>query len=118
MPPKLSRVESTDSMSGRRRHQAQLERAALAGLARRVDRAAPWRHDLARGVAELGDAVAAGAVVGDRDQRPCSVGGGADRKRRAGELARGVGAHLSLIHISEPTRLLSISYAVFCLKKK
>ena len=24
---------------------------------------------------------------------------------------------LSLIHISEPTRLLSISYAVFCLKK-
>src|SRR5678815_3452187 len=28
------------------------------------------------------------------------------------------GLHLSLIHISEPTRLLSISYAVFCLKKK
>ena len=27
-------------------------------------------------------------------------------------------APLSLIHISEPTRLLSISYAVFCLKKK
>src|SRR5674536_389780 len=26
-------------------------------------------------------------------------------------------ADLSLIHISEPTRLLSISYAVFCLKK-
>src|SRR5678816_1377842 len=25
---------------------------------------------------------------------------------------------LSLIHISEPTRLMSISYAVFCLKKK
>src|SRR5674536_5822 len=25
---------------------------------------------------------------------------------------------VSLIHISEPTRLLSISYAVFCLKKK
>eukprot|EP00658_Telonema_sp_P-2_P080686 TRINITY_DN8082_c0_g1_i2.p1 TRINITY_DN8082_c0_g1~~TRINITY_DN8082_c0_g1_i2.p1 ORF type:complete len:138 (-),score=45.25 TRINITY_DN8082_c0_g1_i2:61-474(-) len=29
-----------------------------------------------------------------------------------------VGDALSLIHISEPTRLLSISYAVFCLKKK
>ena len=29
-----------------------------------------------------------------------------------------VAEHLSLIHISEPTRLLSISYAVFCLKKK
>ena len=28
------------------------------------------------------------------------------------------GRLLSLIHISEPTRLLSISYAVFCLKKK
>eukprot|EP00658_Telonema_sp_P-2_P015356 TRINITY_DN15900_c0_g1_i6.p1 TRINITY_DN15900_c0_g1~~TRINITY_DN15900_c0_g1_i6.p1 ORF type:complete len:413 (+),score=83.53 TRINITY_DN15900_c0_g1_i6:181-1419(+) len=28
------------------------------------------------------------------------------------------GKELSLIHISEPTRLLSISYAVFCLKKK
>eukprot|EP00658_Telonema_sp_P-2_P005689 TRINITY_DN12148_c0_g1_i1.p1 TRINITY_DN12148_c0_g1~~TRINITY_DN12148_c0_g1_i1.p1 ORF type:complete len:166 (+),score=32.44 TRINITY_DN12148_c0_g1_i1:104-601(+) len=28
------------------------------------------------------------------------------------------GEGLSLIHISEPTRLLSISYAVFCLKKK
>ena len=27
-------------------------------------------------------------------------------------------AHLSLIHISEPTRLLSSSYAVFCVKKK
>src|SRR5678816_4110332 len=31
---------------------------------------------------------------------------------------RGVVVALSLIHISEPTRLLSISYAVFCLKKK
>eukprot|EP00831_Metopus_contortus_P082075 TRINITY_DN8792_c0_g1_i16.p1 TRINITY_DN8792_c0_g1~~TRINITY_DN8792_c0_g1_i16.p1 ORF type:complete len:144 (-),score=56.60 TRINITY_DN8792_c0_g1_i16:84-515(-) len=27
-------------------------------------------------------------------------------------------SHLSLIHISEPTRPLYISYAVFCLKKK
>ena len=34
------------------------------------------------------------------------------------ERARSAGAQLSLIHISEPTRLLSISYAVFCLKKK
>ena len=34
-------------------------------------------------------------------------------------VARGaVVVDLSLIHISEPTRLLSISYAVFCLKKK
>ena len=28
------------------------------------------------------------------------------------------GRYLSLIHISEPTRLGMISYAVFCLKKK
>src|SRR5678815_6158301 len=40
-----------------------------------------------------------------------------------GDAARGIGFRpqqeqlLSLIHISEPTRLLSISYAVFCLKK-
>ena len=32
--------------------------------------------------------------------------------------AQGKEMILSLIHISEPTRLLSISYAVFCLKKK
>src|SRR5678815_2821651 len=29
--------------------------------------------------------------------------------------SRGATVHLSLIHISEPTRLLSNSYAVFCL---
>ena len=29
-----------------------------------------------------------------------------------------IGKHLSLIHISEPTRQAEISYAVFCLKKK
>src|SRR5678815_1627962 len=42
-----------------------------------------------------------------------------DNQRRFGlELAvRDVVIRLSLIHISEPTRLLSISYAVFCLKK-
>ena len=33
------------------------------------------------------------------------------------QLPRGFG-DLSLIHISEPTRLRRISYAVFCLKKK
>src|SRR5674536_23845 len=36
----------------------------------------------------------------------------------ARELLSQASAGLSLIHISEPTRLLSISYAVFCLKKK
>src|SRR5450756_2884871 len=32
--------------------------------------------------------------------------------------ATDTGVYLSLIHISEPTRLGMISYAVFCLKKK
>eukprot|EP00658_Telonema_sp_P-2_P028658 TRINITY_DN2191_c0_g1_i3.p1 TRINITY_DN2191_c0_g1~~TRINITY_DN2191_c0_g1_i3.p1 ORF type:complete len:514 (-),score=63.93 TRINITY_DN2191_c0_g1_i3:55-1596(-) len=39
-------------------------------------------------------------------------GSGCQPKVKVGEYC------LSLIHISEPTRLLSISYAVFCLKKK
>src|SRR5678816_653045 len=34
------------------------------------------------------------------------------------KMVHGLVNNLSLIHISEPTRLLSISYAVFCLKKK
>ena len=34
------------------------------------------------------------------------------------EIPKAAGKVLSLIHISEPTRLLSTSYAVFCLKKK
>src|SRR5678815_6181296 len=37
--------------------------------------------------------------------------------RNAGPQYRRALEYLSLIHISEPTRLLSISYAVFCLKK-
>src|SRR5660397_278521 len=37
---------------------------------------------------------------------------------RAGILAERTVHFLSLIHISEPTRLRRISYAVFCLKKK
>src|SRR5678815_1139907 len=38
------------------------------------------------------------------------------RFHKIGRGKPGVAANLSLIHISEPTRLLSISYAVFCLK--
>ena len=44
------------------------------------------------------------------------VGGGAD-DGSLGVSRRGEDG-LSLIHISEPTRLGMISYAVFCLKKK
>ena len=42
----------------------------------------------------------------------------AEIKRSIGNIRDKSVRVLSLIHISEPTRLLSISYAVFCLKKK
>src|SRR5450756_64940 len=45
----------------------------------------------------------------------CIIGANQIGLRRNAAL---LGAYLSLIHISEPTRLGMISYAVFCLKKK
>src|SRR5450756_3006043 len=39
-------------------------------------------------------------------------------QRLSDERVATIGQNLSLIHISEPTRLGMISYAVFCLKKK
>mgnify|MGYP007068781883 CR=1 FL=1 len=60
-------------------------------------------------------------------ERRVSRGGGDRRSEEAIENQSGKNYHidpektsekLSLIHIYEPTRLLSISYAVFCLKKK
>src|SRR5678815_358606 len=44
--------------------------------------------------------------------------GGCGALRLGAEILKATRKELSLIHISEPTRLLSISYAVFCLKKK
>ena len=44
--------------------------------------------------------------------------GGLEGMIHISELAFHRVKHLSLLHISEPTRLLSISYAVFCLKTK
>ena len=41
-----------------------------------------------------------------------------DRAAQFSPFAALTGYDLSLIHISEPTRLGMISYAVFCLKKK
>ena len=74
---------------------------------------------------------AASADVGARDKPGHQTSGDAGDERH-GQAERGhvdvACSHrpvleqraqdLSLIHISEPTRLLSISYAVFCLKKK
>src|SRR5665254_7902 len=54
----------------------------------------------------------AGAVV-----RPRSEGSLVELLGLARSNGLEVVPRLSLIHISEPTRLLSISYAVFCLKK-
>src|SRR5678815_2627169 len=56
----------------------------------------------------------------ERSQVPHGARSPADHVRRPADAAllRGESLPLSLIHISEPTRLLSISYAVFCLKKK
>eukprot|EP00658_Telonema_sp_P-2_P051955 TRINITY_DN40076_c0_g1_i1.p1 TRINITY_DN40076_c0_g1~~TRINITY_DN40076_c0_g1_i1.p1 ORF type:complete len:104 (-),score=25.56 TRINITY_DN40076_c0_g1_i1:58-369(-) len=66
-------------------------------------------------IAEPGNSQAQAAAQGDSRK-------GKHRTTSAhGQLAsgrNGFTGNLSLIHISEPTRLLSISYAVFCLKKK
>src|SRR5665648_1192736 len=51
--------------------------------------------------------------TGDGPAGDSAQGTGVDDNRTAG-----AAAPLSLIHISEPTRLGMISYAVFCLKKK
>src|SRR5678816_1421848 len=71
--------------------------------------------------APAGFADALGPVRGQggllRGGPPGSAGGPRVRRGRGGRLSGAV-CPLSLIHISEPTRLLSISYAVFCLKKK
>src|SRR5678815_519855 len=59
-----------------------------------------------------------------RDVPPIAMGSHLDTQPTGGKFDGVLGvlgaleALLSLIHISEPTRLLSISYAVFCLKKK
>ena len=45
---------------------------------------------------------------------PCN----STKRNLSEDLCRGAVQSLSLIHISEPTRHLRISYAVFCLKKK
>src|SRR5450756_2998442 len=50
--------------------------------------------------------------------RPRKVIGVPVRDKNRLKIKRGIDNSLSLIHISEPTRLGMISYAVFCLKKK
>eukprot|EP00658_Telonema_sp_P-2_P027566 TRINITY_DN21267_c0_g1_i2.p1 TRINITY_DN21267_c0_g1~~TRINITY_DN21267_c0_g1_i2.p1 ORF type:complete len:124 (+),score=28.03 TRINITY_DN21267_c0_g1_i2:472-843(+) len=76
------------------------------------DREIPRRHVLTmeiRHMEQLVDGVSATELGVAREER---------RPQKVPEAPWPVDVHLSLIHISEPTRLLSISYAVFCLKKK
>ena len=55
----------------------------------------------------------AGAQIGSRWEDPQK-----SLQKAEPFIRKAVDDGLSLIHISEPTRLLSISYDVFCLKKK
>src|SRR5678815_5973594 len=82
--------------------------SALAGIAPSVaDKVAHWAEpdDFGRTFNDFLDGVA--KQVGDQP-----IGGALGDEHRDRITAK----VLSLIHISEPTRLLSISYAVFCLK--
>eukprot|EP00658_Telonema_sp_P-2_P057045 TRINITY_DN45506_c0_g1_i3.p1 TRINITY_DN45506_c0_g1~~TRINITY_DN45506_c0_g1_i3.p1 ORF type:complete len:187 (-),score=39.55 TRINITY_DN45506_c0_g1_i3:25-522(-) len=81
-------------------------------------------HELSNGRAAHGESVRSTRCVGHVQvcrhhggAQPSQVGAGSPSGRRHLQGVLGC-ADLSLIHISEPTRLLSISYAVFCLKKK
>src|SRR5674536_391404 len=67
------------------------------------------RHHHHQGVRRHADADTCCVAARDKDR---VIGLLADQQRLLAS------TDLSLIHISEPTRLLSISYAVFCLKKK
>src|SRR5665809_118966 len=53
-----------------------------------------------------------------RDRYSRALNSAARRRATVGAAAGVPSSFLSLIHISEPTRLRRISYAVFCLKKK
>src|SRR5678816_3015828 len=106
----VSRVASSDADIAGREYIKKLMQDA--GLAVRVD--------------------TAGNIIGRRDGKqpklpPILIGSHTDSVPSGGNYDGDVGVigaievaqtlqELSLIHISEPTRLLSISYAVFCLK--
>ena len=86
-------------------------------------------HDLGTHSTESCDyppiCAAVGRAVRDGDaELGIVIGGSGQGEQLAANKVHGVRAalcndlYLSLIHISEPTRLLSNSYAGFCLKKK
>src|SRR5450759_5879438 len=63
-----------------------------------------------------GFAVLAGGTI--TNTGPTTITGDVGLSPGSAFVDTGVTLNLSLIHISEPTRLGMISYAVFCLKKK
>src|SRR5450756_2664043 len=80
---------------------------------------APWNFPLAILAGMTSAALVAGNTVVVKPAGPTPVVG-AQLARILHEAGAPAGTvnYLSLIHISEPTRLGMISYAVFCLKKK
>ena len=66
----------------------------------------------------VGDADPAATPAPLRTAAPVTTEQPTRRRSAVAALARDAETELSLIHISEPTRLGMISYAVFCLKKK
>src|SRR5450756_1520241 len=92
----------------------------------RLTLAAPWGARAVRSALRIRRDECPRDHRGDAEQGGDDVRGGdaedppTDRRAedRAGRTKREDVQGLSLIHISEPTRLGMISYAVFCLKKK
>ena len=72
---------------------------------------------IVEGLAELG-IQSEFAPINDIVSAGKKISGNAQTRKKGCILQHGTIIVLSLIHISEPTRLLSISYAVFCLKQK
>src|SRR5678815_676035 len=88
---------------------------------RLVDLAAKSRLPAVYGARESVDAgglISYGPNLADSFRRAATYVDKILKGAKPGDLPVEQPTKLSLIHISEPTRLLSISYAVFCLKKK
>src|SRR5665648_1112798 len=75
------------------------------------------RYDLASASDGAEDQICAAGVEGEHDTRVFHTSSGRLPPALA-VIDHVASLPLSLIHISEPTRLGMISYAVFCLKKK
>src|SRR5659263_261505 len=109
MVVKSDRFQSTISLANRIRSRLQSPEVPPGERVPGIDAERPQ-------IRRFGIAEAALLLVGVPEVVPCPrlPRGFPRRVLPHGDLAA---VHLSLIHISEPTRLGMISYAVFCLKK-